>query len=85
MEFWLGLMTASWLFTVGAVVYVMYRYVYLPWKVMRKDLAALDAKIEEVRQTATTRRAEAMTEEEAAFIEGRLRARSTARASQGLG
>lgn len=80
-----GISLTLWFCTTLAVAYAMYRYVFLPWKVIRKDLAALDIKIEEVRQLSAIRRAEVMSDQEAAFIEERLRARSAARSSQGLG
>ena len=80
-----GISLALWFCSVLAVAYVLWRYSYTPWKVMRKDIAALSAQVEEIRQLSSIRRAEVMGEEEAAFIEGRLRSRSTARAGQGLG
>lgn len=41
-----GLALGLWAATAAVVAYVMYRYVYIPWKVVRKDLAALVIRLE---------------------------------------
>lgn len=80
-----GISLTLWLCTILAVAYILWRYSFAPWRSMRVDIKALDTKIEEVRQLSAIRRAEVMSDQEAAFIEERLRARSAARSSQGLG
>lgn len=44
-EFILGFMTAAWLFTLAGGAYSVYRYVRQPWIVMRKDVVALNDRI----------------------------------------
>lgn len=74
----------AWAFTVVGVVYALWRYAYLPFMVMRKDLAALDtkdaildAKIEEVRSYAKQefglRAARSLSDEEQARMEAASR------------
>lgn len=67
----------AWLFTLGIVSYVLWRYAYTPWMVMRRDVAALDAKIEELRaytkQELGLRAARALSDEEAARMEAATR------------
>ena len=41
-SFWLGVMSAAWVFTLGAVIYSHWRYNYGPWKVLRRDIVALN-------------------------------------------
>lgn len=85
--FWLGAVSVLWAVTVVAVAYTIWRYVYSPWVVVRRDIAALNAKVDEhikwTQETLTTRRLAAMTDEELASIERRLRRDSAARVSMG--
>ena len=81
-EFWLGVLTAAWLFTVGAVVYSIWKYVFLPWKVMRKDMIGLFEAIKQVQGDAQealklvqARGMNKLTDEEIAFAEKRMEAR----------
>ena len=41
-EVLLGFMVAAWIFTVGAGSYIVWRYVFKPWQVVRKDISALN-------------------------------------------
>jgi len=79
-EILLGFMVAAWLFTVGSSIYVYWRYNYAPWKVMRADVAALNAKIEEhvawVKNELGLRKAMGLSDEETAALERRLKART---------
>ena len=82
----LGFMTATWTFTVLAFGYVIWRYVYGPWKVVRRDqqtikelVDAQNAKLAEAVAMIHMRSAEFLGDEELAFRESRLRARSNQR------
>jgi hypothetical protein len=46
----LGFMVASWLFTLGAVSYALWRYCYKPWLVLRADITALKQLHDEQKQ-----------------------------------
>ena len=41
--FMLGGLTVAWFFTVAAVAYAVWKYVFLPWQVMRRDVQAVVA------------------------------------------
>jgi hypothetical protein len=63
-----------------SVPYFIWRYVYAPWKVMRKDIAALAVidtqlkqRIEEFENALRPSRISAMSDEQVASIENRLR------------
>lgn len=82
--FWLGFMTCAWLATVGGVGYVIYRYVWAPWQVLRKDITGLATGLTSLKefteQALVSRRGTAMmTDEEIAGIERRLRRESADR------
>lgn len=64
------------LVTAIAVGYVIYRYCYLPWRVIRADIAALNTEVAGLRQQAQVR---AMTDADVARAEARLSARQRAR------
>lgn len=74
--FLLGFYTAIML----AIPYVIWRYVFVPWRVMRKDIVALMAKdqellkrVEEFENALRPSRISAMSDEQIASIENRLR------------
>lgn len=80
MDFWLGFMTAVWGATVVGVGYTIWRYVYAPWKVMRKDIAALNSVDQELRKgladlqnALSPSRVSVLSDEELASLENRLR------------
>lgn len=80
----IGVCLTLWVCTVGAVSYVLWRYVFQPWKVMRKDMGSLTQKQTETQQyfeTVIRPRIEAFTDEELAMIERRLKERSRVRAA----
>lgn len=63
----------------GVVAYVLYRYVAVPWKVMRTDMTALAGKMRMVEEMVN--RADVMSHSDAdvARIEARLNARQRSR------
>lgn len=75
MELLLGFMVAAWLFTIGGVAYTTWRYVYAPWKVMRKDIAALSEAVEGVRGEMKHRKALYLPDDELARMESRAAVR----------
>lgn len=84
--FWLGFMTAAYVFLVGAGVYAGWRYVFQPWRVMRTDmkvtaerLTAQDKKIEDVVGSIRVAKTASLSDAELASIERRLRGASLAR------
>lgn len=73
----------------AGVPYVLYRYCYLPWTIMRKDLQTMQALILQLREEGTATRAEMKLrkalyqgDEEQAKVEARNNFRSMMR---GLG
>jgi hypothetical protein len=64
---------------VGVAAYVLYRYVVLPWRIMRTDMQALSTRFKELE--ATVSRAEVMARSDAdiARAEARLNARQRVR------
>ena len=79
-----GFTLAAWVLTSAAVAYALWRYAYQPWRVVRADVAALNAKVDQhvawAQATMTTRRMSSMTDEELASVERRLRRDSASRA-----
>lgn len=67
------------LFIAGAVAYVLYKYVALPWKVMRADMIALAQKVQAVEASVQRAQVIARSDEEIARIEARQNARERAR------
>jgi len=67
----------AWVFTVVGVAYAFWRYGYLPWLVMRKDLAALNQKFEDfhaqTKQEFGLRAARALNDAEEARVEAAQR------------
>jgi hypothetical protein len=84
---WLTGLTVLLLCMAGAGTYAVWRYVFQPWKVMRRDVVALNDRLNELTQrvelTLARRNVEAMTDEEIAIIENRQRRDSIRRASRG--
>lgn len=70
----LGVSLTCWIFTVISVVYVLWRYVYTPWIVMRKDIQNLSGMVEAMKQRPIEQ-----TDEQVAMIERRLKARGMIR------
>lgn len=80
----IGVSLTLWVCTVAAVSYVIWRYVYSPWKTMRRDMTLLVEKQTETQQyfeTVVRPRIEAFTDEELAMVERRLKERSRVRAA----
>lgn len=80
---WLGFLTAIWVTMGVGVGYIVWRYVYKPWQVIRADIRNLHQLHTDLEAWVKTelgqRKALAYTEEELALIERRTKAR---RASQ---
>ena len=69
----LGMVIAAWPLTLGIVAYTIWRYVYSPWKIMRRDIAALAQQMESIKSQTIAR-----SDEEVARIEQELRRRRVA-------
>lgn len=69
----------SQFFLTGVTGYVLYKYVYLPWKIMRADIAALADAMQKnhewVKLEMGLRLQTGMSHEEQAIIERRMLAR----------
>ena len=80
----LGFSAAGWLFTVLATGYVLWRYVYVPWKVVRADLVALHNALKELRVWVEgeigQRKAIALSDEAIAKLERNARMRHLTKA-----
>ena len=63
----------------GVVAYIQYKYVVLPWKVMRTDVQALLVRVQTVEASVQRAQVIARSEEEIARIEARQQARERAR------
>ena len=72
------------LFLVLAMSYVLYKYVYTPWRVIRADLTALFAKVQDLERAASQARVMTLSNEEVARREARINARARAQAQEGL-
>lgn len=69
----------AWVFTVFAVSYVLYKYVWTPWKVVRTDITALANKVRIMEANMNRNQAQtALSDEQTARVEARLRARDRA-------
>ena len=79
MAFWLGTMTTLWVVTVGGMVYTIWRYVYSPWLVLRRDITALVGKVDaldrQVQDAARIKNA-VMDDAEVARIERKMARRA---------
>lgn len=71
----LGISLTAWIFTVLGVSYVVWRYVWTPWKIMRSDIKALHDKVEQVNQELGLRKALTRSDSEIADVEGLVRRR----------
>jgi hypothetical protein len=78
MEILLGFMSAAWLFTTVGVAYVVYRYVYKPWTVVRADITKLAQDQQEIWQELKFRKAFYKSDEDLALSERRMAARRLA-------
>lgn len=67
---------------VGVAAYVLWRYVVIPWKVMRTDITALHGEMKALAAQVQRAQVLAHSDEETARIEARMNARSRARATQ---
>lgn len=82
--FWLGFMTSLWLASAGATAYVIYRYVYWPWKRNQsnwveaaKKFAEYEVKFKEYDEGLKVKRmVDLLSDEEVARIERTALARS---------
>jgi hypothetical protein len=85
--FWLGFMTALWVFTVLGVAYVVFKYVYQPWLRVHtnfvevaKKFSEYEAKFKEYDEGLRFKRmCESLTDEELARIERASQARAASR------
>mgnify|MGYP001615035929 CR=1 FL=1 len=75
-----GVALTAWLMTLVGVSYALWRYAFQPWKALRADVLALNGKVDatiaqlaEIRSLLTPARIAAMSNEELASIERRLR------------
>ena len=73
----------AWLFTMLALTYVLWRWAYVPWKVMRADVAALNAKIRIIEASMSRNQVIAADDAHAVRAEARLNARARAAAMSG--
>ena len=73
----------AWIFTMLAVSYVLYKYVFVPWKVMRADVTALAAKIRVIEASMNRNQVIAADDAHAVRAEARLNARARAAAMSG--
>lgn len=73
---------AFWVFTVFAIAYTIYRYVFTPWKVLRADITALHQRLAAAESALNQARVHAMNDAETARIEARLNARQRVRMSR---
>lgn len=73
----LGITFTAWVFTMAAVSYVLWRYAFKPWQIMRKDLTLLNQKVDENREWTKNelglRAARVLSDEEQARMESVLR------------
>lgn len=67
----------------GIVAYIQYKYVALPWKVMRADVTALHAEFQALKSTVQQAQVIARSDAEVAAIEARINARQRAREAAG--
>lgn len=67
---------------VGVAAYVLWRYVVIPWRVMRSDVTVLHGEVKSL--AAQVQRAQVLAHDDAeiARIEARVNARQRARATQ---
>jgi len=79
LEVLVGFMVAAWVFTLVACAYLGWRYVWKPWHVLRTDIVALNEKLDGVIESIRNKKTMAMTDEELASVERRLRASAAGR------
>ena len=79
-EFWLGMMTGVWGLTAVMVGYVLWRYAFKPWTVMRKDIVNLigelkkaNERIDNFEHALAPTKVSLMSDEQLASVENRLR------------
>lgn len=84
---WLGGLTVAQGAGLLGTGYAIWRYVYEPWKVMRRDIAALGAQHAalkaEIEASMASRRMDVLTDEEVALREQALKFRQVERAKMG--
>lgn len=80
-----GLSLGLWVTTVAAVAYVLWAWVYKPWKVMRTDIAAAGQAASAAVQAVQQARVMTMTDEEVSLRERQMQARQSARRTAGGG
>jgi hypothetical protein len=64
---------------VGVAAYVLYRYVVLPWRIMRTDMQALAGRFKELEATVSRAEVMARSDADVARAEARLNARQRVR------
>jgi hypothetical protein len=64
--------------TIPVVSYVVWKYVFIPWKVMRTDVERLSAKVRVIEASMTRNQVQGVSDEHAARVEARLNARARA-------
>lgn len=68
----------AWIFTMAAITYVLWKYVFIPWKVMRNDVQYLSNKVKTLEAQQSRERVLAVDDAHAARAEARLNARARA-------
>jgi hypothetical protein len=81
-DLWLNILTfvtgANLVFSglsVAIAGYAGWRYVFVPWKIMRTDIKALADAVAQIKEEMGLRRAMSLSDEEQAMIERRARTR----------
>jgi hypothetical protein len=74
-----GVSLALWVATGAVIAYVVWAWVYKPWKVMRGDIQAVNAKADAALQAVQQARVLTLTDEEVALRERQMRTRQSAR------
>ena len=79
-NFWLGFMSGIWGLTAIMVAYVLWRYAFQPWVIMRKDILALveglkraNERIDNFEHALSPTKVSLMSDEQLASVENRLR------------
>lgn len=75
-----GGLLGVWVWTVVAVAYVLWRYAYCPFRVLRADLQALATRVRDLSEEIGLRKVPVLSEADVARAEARQRLRQQAMA-----
>lgn len=75
----IGFLAACWLITLGVGAYILRQWVFIPWKVMRQDVANLDVKLNALIVDVGARKAVTIDPEQQAMMEQKIRMRRAMR------